>query len=603
MADRFLLKKFASNTNDVGQFGSFQQGGGKIGDGVKTTDPDLIQSLPAWQAGWGNAVDYGLLLPRLEEMNGVQRVFAEMLWNQWRDGMTFWQAGAPVKALQSVVMYQTGDELPKIYVNKTGANGANPPPQDTDNWALAFDPTNTQLLSNMEQVVSDSAEKYPSSKAIKDYTSSFDLSRSCFTNSISKFPVNYLMRLSVDSYNQYKPNLNDGNEAIYPMGKNSSLAVGDTFVYGENTGTIKDITTDENGLSFAKITWSTTNYYGVAVTGASQFVLLKDGGQLVNMDNYSSAALIYSTETPAQSDTYNIPAYWYDATNNVMKKSTDKGATWVDCYASFPLASFGTAKDTNGNISVTRCHFCNSVSFMGSKLILLPFGEITAVFYASSFANKRVEKVPTIFKTVEALGVLSNTTNGYYVGAYLTFKGSGSQRTFYVREIHIFSNITNYGFSTGSSTYNLQTGGYYQYGEAGSNPLNFCPLGKFYTKYSTKDNYVSGVDCFGSLLNAPMQPIIQETYHNGTSWYRVWSDGFIEQGGIVTPAAISVDYTGNFIIAFNSVVLNMTLQDRAWYAQGMSNSIINPSGLTKFVYKIGNLGNVNQPMYWYACGY
>ena len=134
MADRFLFKKFASETNDVGQFGSFQSTGGKIGDGVKTTDPDLIQSLPAWKAGWGNAVDNGLLLPRLEEMNGVQRVFAEMLWNQWRDGITFWQAGAPVKALQSIVMYQTGDEKPKLYINKTGVNGTNPPPQDTDNW-------------------------------------------------------------------------------------------------------------------------------------------------------------------------------------------------------------------------------------------------------------------------------------------------------------------------------------------------------------------------------------------------------------------------------------------------------------------------------------
>lgn len=169
MADRFLLKKFASNTNDVGQFGSFQQGGGKIGDGVKTTDPNQIQASPAWEQGWGAATDYGLLLPRLEEMNGVQRVFAEMLWNQWRDGITFWQAGAPVKALQSVVIYQTGDELPKIYINKTGANGANPPPQDTDNWALAFDPTNTQLLSNMEQVVSAATNKYPSSAAVSAY--------------------------------------------------------------------------------------------------------------------------------------------------------------------------------------------------------------------------------------------------------------------------------------------------------------------------------------------------------------------------------------------------------------------------------------------------
>lgn len=175
MADRFLLKKFASETNDVGQFGSFQSTGGNIGDGVKTTDPDLIQSLPAWKAGWGNAVDNGLLLPRLEEMNGVQRVFAEMLWNQWRDGVTFWQAGAPVKALQSVVMYQSGDELPKLYINKTGVNGTNPPPPDTDNWTLAFDPTNTQLISNMEQAVSSSTDKYPSSNAVKNYAQSKDV--------------------------------------------------------------------------------------------------------------------------------------------------------------------------------------------------------------------------------------------------------------------------------------------------------------------------------------------------------------------------------------------------------------------------------------------
>ena len=139
MADRFLFKKFASETNDVGQFGSFQSTGGKVGDGVKTTDPDLIQSLPAWKAGWGNAVDNGLLLPRLEEMNGVQRVFAEMLWNQWRDGVTFWQAGAPVKALQSIVMYQTGDEFPKWYIKITGTSTTTPPDSDTTNWYMFLD--------------------------------------------------------------------------------------------------------------------------------------------------------------------------------------------------------------------------------------------------------------------------------------------------------------------------------------------------------------------------------------------------------------------------------------------------------------------------------
>lgn len=30
------------------------------------------------------------------------------------------------------------------------------------------------------------------------------------------------------------------------------------------------------------------------------------------------------------------------------------------------------------------------------------------------------------------------------------------------------------------------------------------------------------------------QAYVTQTYHNGSSWYRVWSDGFIEQGGIKT---------------------------------------------------------------------
>lgn len=41
-------------------------------------------------------------------------------------------------------------------------------------------------------------------------------------------------------------------------------------------------------------------------------------------------------------------------------------------------------------------------------------------------------------------------------------------------------------------------------------------------------------------------PVIVETYVNGTEWYRVWSDGWIEQGGIkATPVTYdsSVDVT------------------------------------------------------------
>lgn len=596
MADRFLFKKFASETNDVGQFGSFQATGGNIGDGVKTTDPNLIQSLPAWKAGWGNAVDNGLLLPRLEEMNGVQRVFAEMLWNQWRDGVTFWQAGAPVKALQSIVMYQTGDELPKLYINKTCVNGTNPPPQDTDNWTLAFDPTNIQLISNMEQTISDAADKYPSSKAIKDYTSNFDVSSTNFTSHVSKFPVNYSMTLSVENYNQYKPNLFDNSEAIYPIGKNSTLVVGSTFTYGENTGTIKDITTDENGLSFAKIRWSTNNYYGEPVTEAAKFVLLKDGGQLVSLDFGEIGALVYAENTPSKNSFYGDLIYWYDATNNLMKKSVDKGETWTDCYASFPLASFGTKKDNLGNISVTECHFCYSVSFMDTTLICLPFGEITGVFGTSSF-NREVKKVPTLFETGGYAASSIYAADRNYFGVKLSRTGAVSNRVYRMTDLEMIIGFTNYGFSTGAQAFNLQTNSLVQNGEAGSTPLDFCPMGIVYAT-NNSNQFITGVDCFQSTLNAPMQPIIQETYRVGTSWYRIWSDGWIEQGGIVQGGG-TLSLTGNLLVEFedtNYTILVSGLTDLSQQVPAV--------GIQKTTKTFGYYwGIAKNNIQWFACGY
>lgn len=41
---------------------------------------------------------------------------------------------------------------------------------------------------------------------------------------------------------------------------------------------------------------------------------------------------------------------------------------------------------------------------------------------------------------------------------------------------------------------------------------------------------------------------ITQTYHSGASWYRVWSDGFIEQGGITNaPSAVNDSYTISLI--------------------------------------------------------
>lgn len=52
---------------------------------------------------------------------------------------------------------------------------------------------------------------------------------------------------------------------------------------------------------------------------------------------------------------------------------------------------------------------------------------------------------------------------------------------------------------------------------------------------------------FQNLSDKP-KAYVTETWHSGTSWYRVWNDGFIEQGGKLTftgAAAITKDITFN----------------------------------------------------------
>ena len=416
---------------------------------------------------------------------------------------------------------------------------------------------------------------------------------------VSKFPVNYSMTLSVAAYDQYKPNLYDNNEAIYPMGKNSTLVIGSTFTYGENIGTIKDITTDSNGLSFAKITWSTNNYYGETVTETSKFVLLKDGGQLVSLAFGSIGVLVYAANTPSKSTLYGDLIYWYDATNNLMKKSADKGATWTDCYASFPLASFGTSKDSNGNINVTECHFCYSVSFMGRVLICLPFGEITGVFGVNSF-NREVKKIPTLFKTTASFEYTVTDDRSYF-GVRLSRRGSVSSRVYEMTKLERIFGFTNYGFSANAQIFNLQTNTLVQNGKAGSSPLGFCPLGVVYATPVGNSAFITGFDCFYPTLNAPMHPIVQETYRSGTSWYRIWSDGWIEQGGILTSNSSLVTYNFVYPFADTNYLISQT-QNSGNLGTQSNGSVISRVSNTQFnmLFSVQSTGLVYS---WYACGY
>ena len=91
---------------------------------------------------------------------------------------------------------------------------------------------------------------------------------------------------------------------------------------------------------------------------------------------------------------------------------------------------------------------------------------------------------------------------------------------------------------------------------------------------------------------------ITETYHNGTEWYRVWSDGFIEQGGHgMFRAAVT------FLKAFSNT--DYSLNVTALVSNGSAAVSVTSYSATTFNSQYLNYGGTfsDTAMSWKACGY
>ena len=106
-----------------------------------------------------------------------------------------------------------------------------------------------------------------------------------------------------------------------------------------------------------------------------------------------------------------------------------------------------------------------------------------------------------------------------------------------------------------------------------------------------------------SLVTATAPAVVVKTWHSGTEWYRVWSDGWIEQGG--------VDSNINLIATIN---LNKSFSDANYTvvitcAQNVTSSSAYDIGAynkttTSFArIGINSSGSANNTTNWYACGF
>lgn len=110
---------------------------------------------------------------------------------------------------------------------------------------------------------------------------------------------------------------------------------------------------------------------------------------------------------------------------------------------------------------------------------------------------------------------------------------------------------------------------------------------------------------YTDLSNVPSSKgILTESYVNGTSWYRIYSDGWCEQGGVDTNSSdhyvslLKPFLNANYVVSLQQQSTNTGSVGRFW--------VIGDKAFNKFFaisYQSASTGQTSQGFSWLACGY
>lgn len=129
--------------------------------------------------------------------------------------------------------------------------------------------------------------------------------------------------------------------------------------------------------------------------------------------------------------------------------------------------------------------------------------------------------------------------------------------------------------------------------------INFMSQSKF-TEVETNDDE----------LYAVVSSVVVESYDNGSNWYRIWSDGWIEQGGYINYPSGLGNYNSASTINFHKPFAATPCL--IWNTKRGANSSMDGydfvSSLTTTGFGFGSCslaGNYHtglRGLWWYACG-
>ena len=96
---------------------------------------------------------------------------------------------------------------------------------------------------------------------------------------------------------------------------------------------------------------------------------------------------------------------------------------------------------------------------------------------------------------------------------------------------------------------------------------------------------------------------IVESWQSGTSWYRIWNDGWIEQGGVMTGSATSKTITLNTpFTTTNYTVMTTEREIGSTDTDGVDFTCMVRS-VTTTSFSCSTVSGASRNSFWYACGY
>lgn len=282
---------------------------------------------------------------------------------------------------------------------------------------------------------------------------------------------------------------------------------------------------------------------------------------------------------------------WYDTDNNLIKRCDD-GSTWTSGF-SLPIAVVtSNNSDPNGTSGISSINqIFNGFGYIGSHAFALPGVKGLA-------PNGRNED--GTLKNIEITLSRVWTTDGY-TAPYMINGFSGMLACYYA---NYAAQDTQPSFSNGE-WYNTSTNEWYG---IENNVPRLSPsfiVGNVVVNNSKVTSFTPKTPLhlvnYSDLTNCQ---VVIETYQNGTSWYRIWSDGWCEQGGKLNIAQEAASTLITLLKPYRDTVyypiVCITDWVATWQAEPNARAIVR----TNSSFSIQSGGNKNPSnMVWQACGY